>query len=159
MSLLDSRAPAAKFENIGTRVGGRVVRDSEEVQQRDFDSGELLFWDDGNKRMQLVVEVEAGEHDPEIEADDGNRTFYVKGQMLSAVKAAIRKSGSKAKVIEEGAHLFVTFVRTEKVPGARKGSQPKKIYEAEYIPPVKPRAGKASVLDDGPGGLDDEPPF
>jgi hypothetical protein len=159
MSLLDTRAPAAQFDRIGKRVGGRVIADSVEVQQRDYDTDALMFWDDGQPRMQLVVEVEAGEPHPDIDGHDGNRTFYIKGQMLAAVKAAIRKSGTKPKAIPAGAYLYVTWESEEKSTAkGKRGAQPKKIYVAEYTAPMKPAAGR-STLDDGPGGLDDEPPF
>lgn len=148
MGLLDSYATSAKFEAIGKRVAGRVVRDAVEVQQRDFESGDPLFWDDGNKRMQLVVTVDTGVIDPTIEHDDGERAIYVKGQMLAAVKAALKKTRSRE--IREGGFFAVTLVREEPLPKGKRGN-PKKIYEAEYEPPAE------SAEPSGPAASDEKP--
>lgn len=166
MGLLDTYATSAKFDSIGKRVAGRVVRDAVEVQQRDFDTNEPLFWDDGNKRMQLVVTVDTDNIDPTIEDDDGERAIYVKGQMLAAVKAALRKTRSRE--IREGGYFAVTFVSEEPLPKGKRG-KPKKIYEAEYEPPADRPEGDEKPSHQG--GLkdaqkraaarreDDEPPF
>src|SRR5690349_10440372 len=103
-SLLNSSAKSARFPTVGTRVGGRVVKDAQEIQQRDFDSGELLFWDDGKPRMQLVVTVATDEADPADPDDDGERAIYVKSQMLQATRQACRRA--KKFAIEEGDFLL-----------------------------------------------------
>jgi hypothetical protein len=134
MGLLETRAPSPKFAEIGTRHGGKTLEDSVEVQQRHFETGDLLFWDDGNPRMQLVVEYQ-GEVDPTVPDDDGVRTFYIKGDMLRAVREAKRKAGlGRLPVIPKGATLFVEFVDEEPLPRGKKG-KPKKIYEAEMVAP------------------------
>lgn len=167
MSLLDTSAPGAKFPSVGTRVAGVVVEDAVERQQRDFDDGSLLFWDDGNPRMQLVVTIDTGVRDPMVEDDDGHRTLYVKGDMLRAVREACRRAGVKA--IKQGGKIAVTFVREEPLPKGKRGN-PKKIYAAEYLPPsggsllAEPVAAERAPAGKASGGyagrsLDDEPPF
>src|SRR5437879_4969339 len=108
MSLLETYAPSAKFPTKGTRVGGRVTRDAQEIQQRDFDSGEPLFWDDGKARMQLVVTVAAGVKDATNPDDDGERSIFVKGQMLKATREACRRA--KMTEIKRGDFYEVTYV-------------------------------------------------
>jgi hypothetical protein len=133
MGLLDTYATSAKFGSKGARVAGRVLRTAE-VQQRDFDTNEPLFWDDGNKRMQLVVTVDTGDIDPTVEDDDGERAIYVKGQMLQAVKKALRRA--RTKEILPGGWFAVTWVDEEPLPKGKRG-YPKKIYDAEYEPPAE----------------------
>jgi hypothetical protein len=130
-SLLNSNATSAKFPKIGTRVGGRVTEDAREVQQRDFDSGELLFWDDEKPRMQLVVTVDTGTTDPSDPDDDGERAIYIKGQMLQATRAACKRV--KKFAIKEGDYFAVTFAKEEPLPKGKKGN-PQKIYEVEFTP-------------------------
>jgi hypothetical protein len=134
MGLLDTYATSARFETVGKRVAGKIVRPPVEVQQRDFDSNELLFWDDGNPRMQLVVTVDTGNVDPTVEDDDGERAIYVKGQMLSAVRAALKRA--RAKTLEPDGYFAVTFIEEEPLPKGKRG-KPKKIYAAEYEPPAE----------------------
>jgi hypothetical protein len=138
MSLLNSWPRSAKFPAVGTRVGGRVVRDAEEIQQRDFDTGEPLTWADGNPRMQLVVTVDTGNPDPDDPDDDGERSIYVKGQMLSATRAACKKA--KKFVIAEGDVFAVTFVAEEPLPKGKRGL-PKKVYEVEFVPAASGGSG------------------
>lgn len=129
MGLLDTRPPAAKFPTLGTRVGGEVTADATEVQCRNFDTGDLEFWDDGNPRMQLVIEVKTTQRDPASSDDDGTRTIYAKGAMLAAIRDACRKARSKA--IRVGDELWITYIRDEPLPKGKRGF-PKKIYEAQY---------------------------
>lgn len=149
MTLLDSYAPSAKFGSKGARVAGRVVRDAVEVQQRDFDTNEPLFWEDGNKRMQLVVTVDTGNIDPTIEDDDGERAIYVKGQMLAATKKALRKT--RSKWINQGGYFAVTLIDEEPLPKGKRGN-PKKIYDVEYEPPADRAEGDEKPGEGGSGG-------
>src|SRR5690606_39856948 len=131
MSLLYSPTKSAKFPTIGTKVGGRVVRDAEEVQQRDFDTGEPLFWPDGKPRMQLVVTVDTGQPDTDDTDDDGERAIYIKGQMLQATRMACKRA--KKFKIEEGDYFAITFAEEEPLPKGKRGFL-KKIYEVEFTP-------------------------
>lgn len=135
MSLLASRPPAAKFPEIGAIVKGTLTKDSEEGQQRDFDTNDLLFWDDGNPRMQLVIEVATGVLDPTNPDDDGERTFYAKGDMLRAIKDAKRRAKLRGDVIPAGSELTVELIDEEPPPRGKRGF-PKKIYSAELVPPT-----------------------
>lgn len=172
MSLLDFAAPGVKFDAVGVRHGGTLLGDSREVQMRHIESGQLLYWQDAKKVesaadpatgrpndpcWQLVVEFDSGLRDPEIEGDDGSRSFYIRGDMLRAVKEAKRRAGAaRDKVLIEGASLYITFVREE--PPAKRGMHPKKIYAAEYRLPVT--SGVASgAATPTPAASEDAPPF
>lgn len=125
---------SAKFETVGSTVIGKVVS-FEQQQQTDFD-GNLLFWDNGDKRMQLKVGLATDERNPEIEDDDGVRYLYVKGSkkpesksLHVAVADALKAAGAK---LEVGGTLSVTC--TFKAPSPN----PKKLanqYSATYQAP------------------------
>lgn len=160
-SLLNSSATSAKFPKVGARVGGRVTENAREVQQRDFDSGELLFWDDGKPRMQLVVTVATDGADPADPDDDGERAIYIKGQMLQATRVACKKA--KKFAIEEGDFFAVTFVEEEPLPKGKKG-HPKKVYEVEFTPAAAGSGLLSGNRDDDTAPpssrkADEEPPF
>lgn len=145
--LMGSGAKSAKFETIGTVVGGLIVDEPQLVQQKDIKTGAPKHWDDGNPMMQLVVKVQTDQRDPDDAEDDGVRAIYIKAQMRQAVADAVRKAGAKS--LEVGGDLKVKFTGTE--AASTKGFNDKKIYAAQYAKPV---ASNGSFL-----GTDDEPPF
>ena len=64
---------------VGDSISGIVVSAAKE-QQRDFDSGDLLEWDNGDPRMESVIVVsDTGEVDPEADNDDGTRALHLRG--------------------------------------------------------------------------------
>ena len=85
------------------------------------------------ERMQVRIELDTNERDPESQFDDGARTLYVKSYMRGAVGDALRRAGVREPAI--GGTLTVTFVRTE--PADRPGLSPSKHFEASYQPPSK----------------------
>lgn len=126
--LLAGGAPSFKFDEIGKTVKGKVVS-ATAAQQTDFDSGELLFWDDGKPRMQLVITLDTDERDPNIDGDDGHRRIFAKGAMLSAIRKAL--NGAEMQV---GGTLAVKY--TEDGEAKRKGMSPPKLFVAQYQAPV-----------------------
>jgi hypothetical protein len=122
-------SPVAKFPTPGTTVKGSVV-EAVVSQQTDID-GTLKTWDDGNPRMQLVVTLATDERDSSIENDEGTRRVFVKGQMLAAVKDAIKTAG--AKTLEAGGTLAVQY--KEDGEQKRAGFNPPKLYIAQYKAP------------------------
>lgn len=127
-SFFGESSPSAKFDAIGTTVGGVITRIGDPMQQTDFSSGKPLTWDDGTPRMQLPVTVQTDLRDPSNPLDDGKRTLYVKGEMKKAIGAALRAAGAKMAV---GGTLTVTFSGEEPTAGF-----PKKLYTATYAPPA-----------------------
>ena len=80
---------------IGDKISGIVVSAGKE-QQRDFDTGSLLEWDNGDPRMESVVIVsDTGLKDPELENDDGTRALHLRGGNYDAAEGA-GVSGEKA---------------------------------------------------------------
>jgi hypothetical protein len=129
--LMGGGVPSAKFEQVGDTLSGTIANPPQVRQQTDFTTGKPLFWDsDGSPRMQLVVQVQTTQRDPQRPDDDGVRGLYVKGQMQVAVRDAVRKAGASG--LEVGGTLTVSFIGH----GASKnGGQPPKNYAATYQAP------------------------
>ena len=124
-------APALKFANIGTKFTG-VITDVEVRDQRDFDTGVILTWDDGKPRKEIVLTLNTKERDPMVEGDDGVRKLYVKAQMFTALRDAIRKAGRVKP--EPGGEIAVAY--TGDGEAKRKGYNPPKIYAVAYKAPA-----------------------
>jgi hypothetical protein len=120
--------PSAKFEDTGTVVAGEIAT-MEMQQQRDFATGELKTWSDGNPMMQLKVVLLTG---PVDEEDDGRRAIYLKGQMRDAVREAVKAKNQKGLAI--GGKLAVKYVGDGE---AQARMNPPKLYKAKYEPPVQ----------------------
>lgn len=133
--------PSAKFPTIGTAVKG-VVEHLEVNQQRDFTTGEPKTWEDGKPMMQLVITLSTEDRDPEIDNDDGTRRLYAKGQMLNAIRAAVKQTNSQLLV---GGTLVVKYVGDK--AAERRGMNPAKQYEAAYRPPAAGQAAVDNLLD------------
>ena len=127
--IMGTGARSASFKNHGDRVWGTIIS-SEVRQQTDFDTSQLLFWDDGKPRLQVVITVQTDISDDDD--DDGLRAIYAKGQMLKAIGDACRKAGAKG--ISEGGRLLVQYVSDAEPK--RRGMSGAKQYFAKYEPPV-----------------------
>ncbi len=122
--ILAGGGKSAKFPTIGTTVEGTVV-DFETTQQTSID-GELLSWDDGKPRWQIVVTMQTTER--EDEADDGLRKMYAKGNLLTELKAAVKASGEKLAV---GGTIKARYDADGE---GKKGLTPPKLYKVKYTP-------------------------
>jgi hypothetical protein len=130
--LMGGGVTGAKFDTIGTTVGGRIVREPVTKQQTDFDSGEPKFYADGNPMWQITVQVQTDQRKPDDATDDGVRAIYLKGQLMQAVREAVKVASAPG--LEEGGELYVTFVREE--PNSRGRGNDKKVYSAHYKKPL-----------------------
>lgn len=144
--LLGNGIASAKFEAIGTTVGGIITEEPEMRQQTNFDTDLPDFWPDGKPKMQLVVTVQTDLRDPQDPEDDGQRRFYVRANLQKAVASAVRKA--KATALEVGGTLQVTY--SADGPKSNPKFNAPKIYTAVYTPPA------ANFLADTPG--DDSSP-
>jgi hypothetical protein len=109
---------------IGTSFEGDLERNVESQQQRDFDTNELLFWDDQKTqpRMQVVATVNTNYRDDED--DDGLRRFFFASGMLQALQQEMRDK--KLPRFGVGTHIKVTLINLQPTKG-----YPKKIYNVE----------------------------
>lgn len=126
---------AAKFEDgeYGTVIGGVITTEPRMAQQRDYTTNEPVFYPDGNPAMQMIVTVQADEAHGE---DDGQRAFYIRGQMRAAVGEALRKVG--AKTLARGGRLLIKYLEDKPVTLKNgKPGNPQKIFAARYEPPTQ----------------------
>ena len=143
--LMGTGGRSASFKELNTRVWGEIVH-SELRQQSKLGTGELLFWEDGKPRMQLVVTLQTS--DQEDEEDDGVRKVYAKGNMLAAIRKAVVAAGARG--IRPGGKLVIQYTGDGEVK--QRGFNAPKLYFAKYQPPVE----SVSIPDDG--GDDDGAP-
>jgi hypothetical protein len=141
--LMAGGVPAARFPTPGTTVSGRIIREPEAREQTDFTTGAVLRWDNGDPRMQIVVQLQTDERDPQDRSDDGTRALYIKGQMLNAVRGAVRQSDAAGLSID--GQLSITYTGDAKP--SRQGLNGAKQYTARYITPTTNTA--ADVLAKG----------
>lgn len=121
---------SAKFEKPGDTYVGQIIH-KEARQQTSFTTGELLYFDNGEPRMQLVIAIQTQLRDPAIEDDDGVRAVYVKGKdSTNNLRNAIKMAS--AKRLEEGGWLK-TWCSTLK-PNPK--GLPSKILDFQYAPPT-----------------------
>ena len=118
---LSTGAKSAKFPTVGSKVSGSVVA-SELQQQTEFETGLPKTFNDGNPMLQLVVTIQTAER--EDNNDDGTRRIFAKGQMLAALKAAVKACGSSGLVNGQG--ITVAYVSDGE---ARKGLAAPKQYD------------------------------
>lgn len=142
--LMGGGVKSASFpdQKYGTTVGGEIIREPELRQQTDFDDGKPKFYDNGDPMMHIVVQVQTAERDPLNAEDDGVRAFYIKAQMLQAVRTAVRVAGGKG--LAQGGHLTIRYERDE--PNSRGRGKDKKIYSAVYRLPSPGFAANSALM-------------
>jgi hypothetical protein len=138
--LFSGGSKAAKFENIGDTVEGKIT-DVVVSQQTDMETNAPLTWADGSPRKQLVVTLMTDERsDGE---DDGTRRIFAKGgsyeaaegtgtSMKDAIADAVKKAGARS--LDTGGTLKVGFTGMGKK--TNRGFNAPKLYRATYAPPV-----------------------
>lgn len=136
-------APSASFLDIGDKCVGTILS-YEKVQQRDFDTGQPAVWDDGSPRWQVVFTVQTEENDPELEHDDGRRRVYAKGQMLSAIRDAVKAAGVRGDLV--GGKLGVVYAGNGEAK--RRGAAPPKQFTAKFEP--RPQTDDLDEFSDAP---------
>jgi hypothetical protein len=123
-------AVSAKFPEPGATIKG-TIEEAAVSQQTDLD-GKPRVWDDGNPRQQLVVTLTTDERDSTIDDDNGARRVFIKGQMLTALKDALKKAGAKS--IEVGGTLAIKY--TGDGTPTKVGFNAPKLYVCQYKQPV-----------------------
>jgi len=148
-SFLAGGGPASvKFPNIGDAVEGTIKTEPTVEQQRDIETGELLTWQDGNPRQQLVVTLQTDLRDPDDEDDDGVRRLFVKGNMRKALQEAVIKANRKQ--LDIGGKLAVAYIGDGEKKN--KAFNAPKLYKAVYTPPNGAEAAAAFLAASGGAG-------
>lgn len=104
---------SAQFPSKGTTVEG-VILGTKTAQQRAYKPdavGDLLFWEDGKPKLQLVIRLQTEIRDPEDDFDDGIRNIYAKKgkHLYKAIQEAARKGGARSMADLVGGTLRVTY--------------------------------------------------
>lgn len=132
---------------------GEVLEEPKPVQQRDYDSDELLWWDDEQTRprLSLVIKLQTDLHDDSDPDDFGVRNLWVKAESQKAIAAAVRRAGVKG--LEVGGKLWIEYYddRIEPPKPGQKKRFPTKLYRAKYEPP--PSRGNQALM--GPSVSED----
>jgi hypothetical protein len=164
--MFETRAPGAKFTQIGDGVDGEIVG-VRRTQQTEFKTNIPLYWENKTKSTHGVNPATGRPNDPmlqtEITVDTGvpdengvtERRLFVRGKrMTDSLKHAVQQGGGGGDGLLIGGRLACTFYGTE--PSAGGGSDAK-LYRFAYAPPAAGegrRPDPTPVLYDGAGGDD-----
>lgn len=129
--LMSGGVPSAfsRDNPVGTSISG-TVRSIEAVQQRDMDTNEPKFYDDGSPMMQIVIHVATDLRDQDIPGDDGVRAIYVKGKNISALRTASRVAGRDYPHVGDG----LTATYSGNGEAKKRGWNAPKLYTYEIRP-------------------------
>ncbi len=137
---------------VGDQVSGVVISAGKE-QQRDFDSGQGLEWDDGSPRMESVVVVQTDINDPQDgQDDDGKRALHLRGGNYEvaegsgtagekALLEAIQASGLRC---EPGVKITAKITGMAKPTG--RGRNPAKLWTMK-LEEAAPGVGAEDLFD------------
>lgn len=117
---------------MGQTIHRGKLLEGKTMQQRDINSGEPKFWQDGKPVMQLVLTLQTDIRDPQDPDDDGKRNLYVSSpNMRTAIRDAVKTSG--AQEMKLGGELAICWVAEGEQKN--KAHNPPKIYKAMWTPP------------------------
>lgn len=127
----------------GIAWGGVIDRIGSKVQKREYspngELGALKFYPGTQDPIwQLPITILTDARDPAVPNDDGRRTIYFEGSKRRALIDALKVAGLRGPVL--GDWLSLTYYADEQ----GKGTQPKKLYRAEYAVNPNPNARGAS---------------
>lgn len=123
--------PSVSFKDkpVGTVIEGEVTEAPKLVDARDFETGELAKWPDGNQKKTIVVGLL-------VDGEEVSLWAPVPSAMKAALFEAQGKAGKGVR-ITEGGKLAVKFVG-EKPNAKNPRLNAQKLYAAIYTPPVAP---------------------
>jgi len=126
--LFGANRPSVSFKNapFGATYDLIVESDPSLAQSRDFESGELDTWPDGNAKMAVVIDVR-------VSGTGEERALWVAkpSSMFAAIGAAQKAAGA---IIEIGGRLQIRYVSDIENKNPR--LNPAKQYAAHYTPPA-----------------------
>jgi hypothetical protein len=121
-------APSLSFPTIKTRHVGVVV-DKRQAQQTTPD-GALKTFDNGDPMMQVIITLQTEVRDPAIDGDDGTRRLFAKGNMIAAIRDAVKEAnpGDATAILNIGDQLAIEY--TGDGEQKKRGFSPPKLYRA-----------------------------
>lgn len=126
-----TRGRGISFPNLGDSVTGTIVAIHPPEQATDPSTQAPAFDRNGRPKMQVRIDLETAQRDPEDPDDDGARTLYVRGWMRGTIADALREVGETEP--KPGGVLTVTFTHQEKPTSP--GLSGIKKFSAVYKPP------------------------
>lgn len=120
--------PSVSFKNapLGTSYQLEVTSIPTMVQARDFDTRELEFWPDGNKKLTVVTNVV-----DKATGEEKSLWAPKPSGMFAAIQAAQQAADAQ---IQPGGTLIVTFAHEVPVEG-KPHLNPAKRFAVQYLPP------------------------
>lgn len=125
--LAQGGAPSFKFEAVGDTARGKVIS-AEKRQQTDYGTGAPKFYDNGDPMWEVVITIDTGAEDENGEA---SRRIFARGQLLKAVREALKEAGAK---LEAGGELVARYTGDGEPP--KKGFNAPKLFKAKYTAPA-----------------------
>ena len=113
-----SSAPAIKFTEPGDIAKG-IITNVKKMEDRDIVTGDVKTWPNGDPKHVFVFT---------LNTDDGERSLWVRGNMVSAIREAAKTAGINQMV---GATIAVEFTGLGE---AKKGMHPAKLFRAQMKP-------------------------
>jgi hypothetical protein len=144
---------SAKFPKVGYVMTG-TVESFKMMNQTDYDTGEPLFWKNGDPRKQLVITLQTDEQgsfdeegEPkEVPNDDGVRSLYVKGNLQKRLGKALKDANSDLEVGGQ-----ITVKRIKNAPKTNPKFKAPYDFDVVYVPASKnSAAATAFAQDDSP---------
>jgi hypothetical protein len=129
----------------GTVLTGTIAKAPEVAQQRDYKTGELETWSNGDPKLKVIITLQTTLK--ENADDDGIRALHVKKGLgeHNAIRDAVLAAGASA--VQVGGVLTMTL--TGQIPNPSGQGYPVKTFSATYAPPAQnllmgqPEAGTA----------------
>lgn len=122
---------ADKGYQKGTFRGGRVLG-KKIVPQTKMGTNEIITWQDGTPREQMVLTLQTAERADA--QDDGQRQLFIKGDGVRSCREAL--SAVKASDIEIGGWYYQAWV--DEKPAKQTGYNPQKVFKSIYASPGAP---------------------
>ena len=122
-----------KHSTPGDTVDGTI--DSVDIfQDRDYRTGDPLYWDDGKPRQKIQIVLNTDQRDPSIDNDTGKRAVYVKwwGQQRKNLLEAIRKANDTD--LRPGGLFRATYTHQDEPRNPREDGE--KQFGFDYRPPA-----------------------
>ncbi len=131
---------------VGTRIGGPITGALTTRQSTDPQTREPQFYQDGNKKLDLIIPVNVPELiDPSNPDDNGDRRFFVRSKMLVAMKEEMKR----LKVDKLGVGTRIYFTLTGYQPNKNPAYSPSKLFTCEIQPvpwtPPQEQANQAAA--------------
>ena len=138
--LFSGGLPSLSFKDapIGHSYSFTITRVGEPGQQKGYEDGKPLFWEDGNPKMQVPLDVK-------LDSGEARGWWVAVGSnQHKALRDAVRQAGGNG--IEVGAHVVLTLVAEQPHPKGNKFNGIK-IYAVEY---TRPSAGNSALMGGAP---------